>query len=180
MRSAADLEGDYLDAGTINELRDLAAQPPTEYRDLFDRLWQTRAVPRHPLNAEFLDAVLRPMSVAGRDLRWTEWARRYSEEVLADLQRMDRRWRATLERSSADSYRARWVMWTLTSTVHLLRDQATRTLYWFGRGDPAALFDLSLEALSINDPYVPERLLAGKLRCRDGPSVRHRRTSCSR
>src|SRR5262249_53065107 len=39
-------------------------------------------------------------------------------------------------------------------------DQATRPLYWFGRGDSAALFDLTLDALAINDPYVSERLLA--------------------
>jgi hypothetical protein len=30
----------------------------------------------------------------------------------------------------------------------------------FGRGDPAALFDMTLDALAINDPYVPERMLA--------------------
>jgi hypothetical protein len=44
--------------------------------------------------------------------------------------------------------------------VRELRDQATRTLYWFGRGDPSALFDLTLDSLGVDDPYVPERLLA--------------------
>jgi len=51
-------------------------------------------------------------------------------------------------------------MWNLTSTLQELRDQATRALYWFGRGDPGALFDLNIRALTINDLYVPERLLA--------------------
>ncbi|MFO1500081.1 MAG: hypothetical protein U1G07_17110 [Verrucomicrobiota bacterium] len=41
-----------------------------------------------------------------------------------------------------------------------LRDRATRALYWFGRGDPEALFEDAIESLGINDPYVPERMLA--------------------
>lgn len=160
LRGAADLEGAYLDAQTVDELATLAAQPPTRSRDLLDRLRHTRAAPAHPLNAEFLDAVLRPMAVADRDLRWTEWVRRRRDDVLADLRRMEKRWRDMMERSPADRIRAQWVMWTLTSTVEELRDQATHTLYWFGRGSPTALFDLTLNALAINDPYVPERLLA--------------------
>ena len=51
-------------------------------------------------------------------------------------------------------------MWFLTSTVRLVRDQAIRTLYAFGRGDPAALFELCLDSLAINDPYVSEGTLA--------------------
>jgi hypothetical protein len=51
-------------------------------------------------------------------------------------------------------------MWTLTSTVRTLRDQATCALYWYGRAKPAALFGLTLDSLEINDAYLPERLLA--------------------
>ncbi len=51
-------------------------------------------------------------------------------------------------------------MWFLTSTDRELRDVATRALYWFGRGDPVTLFKESLGSLEINDPYVPERMLA--------------------
>jgi hypothetical protein len=51
-------------------------------------------------------------------------------------------------------------MWLLTSTDRELRDVATRALYWYGRGTPAGLFEESLESLGINDPYVPERMLA--------------------
>ena len=160
LREAANLEGAYLDAQTVEELAKFAAKPPDRSRDLLDRLWHTRGAPDHPLNAEFLDAVLRPMDMAARDLRWTEWIRRNSDNLLADLQRLEKRWRNRTDRSPADRLRARWVMWTLTSTVRQLRDQATRTLYWFGRGDPMTLFDLTVKGLTINDPYVPERLIA--------------------
>lgn len=160
LRDSADLEGGYIDAATVEELKPLVTYPIDTLRDMFDRLRQTRGALWHPLNAEFLDDVLRMMGVADRDLRWTEWVRRNSTELLADLRRLERQWRSSLERSPADLLRARWVMWTLTTTSRLMRDQATRTLYWFGRGDPAALYDLCFSALAINDPYIPERMLA--------------------
>jgi len=160
LREAADLEGAYLDADTVEQLKAVVAPPAAGPRDLFDRLSHTRGAPAHPLNADFLDAVLRPMGVAERDLRWTEWVRRRRNDILEDLRWLEEGWHASTERSPADRLRARWVMWTTTSTVRQLRDQATCTLYWFGRGDPAALFDLALDALATNDSYVPERLLA--------------------
>jgi hypothetical protein len=157
---AAKLEGSYIDAQTVEELARLVTKPSDGSRDLLDRLWHTRGSPDHPLNAELLDAVLRPMVMADRDAHWTEWIRRNGDKLLADLQRLEKRWRSLTQRSPSDRLRARWAMWMLTSTVRQLRDQATRTLYWFGRGDPTAFFDLTLEALTINDPYVPERLIA--------------------
>jgi hypothetical protein len=156
----AHLEAANLDAETVRELATLTVHPPTASRDLLDRLWRTRGSPTHPLNSDFLDCILRPMSAAQRDLRWTEWVRRHGDELVKDLESLERRWHTLGQRSQMDRLRAQWVMWTLTSTAPNIRDQATRTLYWFGRGEPAALFSLTLSALNINDPYVPERLLA--------------------
>lgn len=160
LRGAANLESAYIDAETVRALVPLVTTPPPRQHDLLNRLRRTRGAPAHPLNANFLDSVLRPMEVADRDLRWTEWVRRYEGEISGDLRRLEQRWRTTKHRRPADRLRARWVIWTLTSTVRPVRDQATHTLYWFGRGEPTALFELTLDALNINDPYVPERLLA--------------------
>ncbi|MEM7201824.1 MAG: hypothetical protein AAF628_16275 [Planctomycetota bacterium] len=171
LQRAADLEGACLDAETVAELRELVARAPTGARDLLIRLRHTRGAPGHPLSAEFLDAVLRPMQVAQRDLRWTEWVRLHHEHVLADLEGLERRWRRTPRRTTADRLRALWVMWTLTSTVRRLRDQATRALYWYGLGEPKALFDLALDALAVNDPYVSERALAASY----GVAMAHQR-----
>lgn len=158
---AAKLEGTYLDSATINQLAALAMRHPIGSSDLLDHLWHTRGAPGHPLNALFLDDLLRPMTIADRDLRWTEWIRRHWKDyLLTDLERLEKRWRESTQRAPSDCLRARWVMWMLTSTVRELRDQSTRTLYWFGRGDPAALFTLTLDGLAINDPYVTQRLLA--------------------
>ena len=157
---AASLESTYLNAETANELRDLVIHPPLGSHELLDRLHHTRGSRPHPLNAEFLDSILRPLAVADRDSRWTEWIRRHEKESYDDLYRMETRWRNLSERSQEDKLRARWIMWHLTSTVRFLRDQAIRTLYFFGRGDAAALFALTLDSLAVNDSYVPEGMLA--------------------
>ena len=173
LRGAADLEGRYLDVDTINELAVFAAQQsiessepfsrlwsPRQPGDIFDRLWSTRSSSAHPLNAEFLEMVLGPMQVADRDLRWSEWVRRRGSDIMLDLEQIADRWRASEQREESDRLLAIWLKWLLTSTVRDLRDHATLALYWYGRKDPGALFDLTLSSLQTNDPYVPERLLA--------------------
>ena len=101
------------------------------------------------------------MSIAERDSRWTEWIRSNGKNLLMDVSRLERRWRTNPDRGSeVEHQRARWVMWLLTSTVRELRDRATRASYWFGRLRPKTFFTLVVRSLSINDPYVPERMLA--------------------
>jgi hypothetical protein len=135
------------------------------------RLRSVRAIPQHPFNARFSDGILRRVSVADRDLAWTEWLRSSIQPYLRqqpgtdahamdDLRLWTTRWRETDERTEADALRARWFMWMLTSTVRELRDAATAALYWFGRGDAGSLFELAAGALEINDPYVGERVIA--------------------
>jgi hypothetical protein len=163
LRMAAHLEPASLDAETVAALLDLVRDGDSE---LLDRLWQVRGVLGHPLNAEGLDQALRPMQVSDRDLRWTEWTRQRHDDrigrgrsVLRDLEDLEERWRARRVRGG-DRLRARWIMWTLTSTVRRLRDRATRALYWFGRVDPEGLFALTIDSLPVNDAYVSDRMLA--------------------
>ena len=163
LRLAARLDPTSLDTVTVEALLALVHEGETE---ILDRLWELRGIPNHPLNAEMFDRALRTMTVAERDLRWTEWIRRHQDEiitpgasVLHDLESIEKRWQRG-HVSLGDQLRARWVMWTLTSTVRRLRDQATRTLYWFGRIDCKGLFDLTIDSLFVNDAYVGERMLA--------------------
>jgi hypothetical protein len=161
LRKAADLEGAYLDAATVQELAKLVIARHEVRIDLLVRLMRTRGALEHPLNSAFLDSVLRQMGVAQRDLRWSEWIRRNRDGLLRDIERLEERWRDSLaSRTQSDLLRARWVMWMLTSSARELRDVATRALYWYGRGTPEKLFDLAFDSLEINDPYVPERMLA--------------------
>lgn len=160
LRMAAGLEATYLDNETVGALLELVRRAPLAYDpDLLDKLWTVRGGVNHPLNAQALDGVLRSMAVAERDLRWSEWIRRRQDDVFKDLERLGQRWQQGKSRDG-DRLRARWTMWTLTSTVRRLRDQATRALYWFGRMDPEGLFELTIDSLAVNDPYISERTLA--------------------
>lgn len=163
LRLAVRLEPAFLDAATVDALLELVRGGDA---GLLEDLWGVRGTPGHPLNAEALDQVLRTMAVADRDLRWTEWLRSNQDDVLTrgrnvirDLKYLEQRWQSGQVRVG-DRLRARWVMWTLTSTVRRLRDQATRALYWFGRVEPEGLFKLTIDSLIVNDAYVSERMLA--------------------
>ncbi|WP_432721174.1 hypothetical protein R0381_002660 [Jeongeupia wiesaeckerbachi] len=125
----------------------------------FSRLRATRAAQAHPYDANFLHTVLSTMTNTQRDLVWTEWLRASATEIERDLKVLTERWENdTL--GPAEIRRARWVMWTLTSTVRYLRDLATRALYAFALKQPAQYFELALESLSCTDTYVPERMFA--------------------
>ncbi len=161
LRMAANLEGEYLDAATIGELKKFFQKPDSDLGKLLPRLYQTRGAVNHPLNAAFLDAALRSMTMSERDLTWTEWIRKNRGTAQKDVQRLEERWQMRRgPRTDQDRLRAIWVMWLLTTTSHNLRDRATRALYWFGRGDPPSLFAQAEGTADINDPYVFERMLA--------------------
>ncbi len=67
LREAAELEGADLDAKTVQELEALVVNRSEGVRDILGRLARTRGIVGHPLNAQFLDRVLRDMTVAQRD-----------------------------------------------------------------------------------------------------------------
>jgi len=118
----------------------------------------------HPLNIEFWDKLLLELSLPERDLSWTEYVRRNTSDFFNDLDRFENTCKEAKSLTTTTEQRlllaARFFRWLLTSTVRPLRDTATRALYWYGRRFPRKFFDLVLESLSLNDPYVPERLLA--------------------
>ncbi len=155
------LDAKFLDQETITELKKIFSKNPQFRNRLYARLHATHAAENHLLNADFLDAILRPLSVAERDLSWTEWVRETRDKKFSYLITVEKRWKSlSFKRLEDDILRAKWLMWYLTSTDRDLRDVTTRALYWFGRGDPATLFKLTLSSLDISDPYVPERMFA--------------------
>ena len=136
-----------------------------ENRESFFKLAETTVGhPNHPFNATFWSERLSRLSMAERDLSWTEYVRhnRYSleetvtrfEETCQNAQNVSDYGRKRL------FLLAEYIMWILTSTVRPLRDQATRALYWYGRRFPQEFFDLVMKSFTINDPYVSERMLA--------------------
>ena len=115
----------------------------------------------HPLNADFLSDLLRNFSVKERDLSWTEFLRRYHDRALSEIGFLEQRWKSDdIPKTEGDRLLAVWVSWLLTSTSIEIRDYSTKALYWYGRSCPKHLFEMTISSLDINDPYVPERLLA--------------------
>ncbi len=136
-----------------------------ENRESFFKLAETTVGhPNHPFNASFWSERLSRLSMSERDLNWTEYVRwnRYSfeetvirfEETCQNAQNVSDYGKKRL------LLLAEYIMWILTSTVRPLRDQATRALYWYGRRFPQEFFGLVTKSLTINDPYVYERMLA--------------------
>ncbi len=154
------LEAKYLDNDTVSEVIRLINSVSNGRHGIFDRIWDTRVIPSHPINASFLDSVLRPMSIPDRDRRWTEWLRSRVGGIISDLQWLEECWRTEKPERGDDRLHVQWVMWTLTSTVRRLRDHATKALYRYGCLDPKGLFAMTLDSLEVNDPYVSERMLA--------------------
>lgn len=125
----------------------------------YEQLQVCRAAHAHPYDVSFLDLTLREMRNAERDTSWSEWLRLHEDDVRRDLTNLEKRWAAGVQ-GEREGARARWVMWTLTTTNRYLRDLATRALYTFARVMPHQFGVLALDALSVTDPYVPERTLA--------------------
>lgn len=157
--SSMELEAAQLDEATTLAIRGTIIEDRKSSRRIFTNLRRTRALSEHPLNADFLDATLKAMTNNERDLYWTEWLRKEADEVRDDLEKTQAQFDSSDILTDADFLRARWTVWVLTSTVRPLRDQATQTLYTYGRKAPRHMVRLVAESLAISDPYVPERVL---------------------
>jgi len=133
-------------------------------RSLFESSFFTASHVSHPLNAQFWHDLLKGLSMPERDVSWTEYVRRRRSEFEGLLDQFEENCRKGDDLSGTDAGRmhllARRFMWVLTWTVRPLRDKATRAMYWYGRRFTRSFFDLMYESLGINDPYVPERMLA--------------------
>ena len=136
-----------------------------ENRDFFFKSAETTVGhPEHPFNASFWSERFSRLSMQERDLSWTEHVRknRYSFEDI--VIRFEETCQNAQNVSNYGKKRllllAEYIMWLLTSTVRWLRDQATRALYWYGRRFPEEFLGLVIKSFTIDDPYVPERMLA--------------------
>jgi len=128
---------------------------------VLDLLLAVSTKPDHPCNAGKLDRFLASFSMVSRDLLWSEFLRKQHEggsayRILSWLEAFNT---TQLSERQARTY-ITILKWFLTSTNRLLRDRATRCLYCVGKTYPSLIGTASLDALTLNDPYVPERMLA--------------------
>ncbi len=118
----------------------------------------------HPLNSNFLFEMVKKLTIPDRDVSWSELVRQNARDLLVQITKFEKTFRESGATSGLVDIRyylvARYLALLLTSTHRLLRDTTTRALYWYGRRYPKRLFDMTIESLTFNDPYVPERMLA--------------------
>jgi hypothetical protein len=131
---------------------------------LLDLASSTMTHTEHPLNALFWSKRLRDLSMGERDTSWTESVRKNKEHFESLVIRFEKTCRNRESGSDLTKQRcylmAMQLMWVLTTTIPALRDKTTRALYWYGRWMPETFLELATSSLDINDPYVPERMLA--------------------
>jgi len=136
---------------------------PQDRKPLLKLATSTVGHVHHPLNASLWSKRLKALPMPERDISWTEYVRENVEQFEKTLVRFEAACQSDEPLSKMEArlcLLAEHIMWLLTSTVRPLRDKATRALYWYGRRFPEQFFDLVLSSLEINDPYVPERMLA--------------------
>lgn len=115
----------------------------------------------HPIGSRWLIGRLAAMSMADRDIEWSEFVRTADPD--SNLHRL-LAWAEREEHSKVDvevtAHAIRMTALLLTTTDRLTRDRATRALVLMGETHPGRLFDEVSALLSFGDPYVTERVLA--------------------
>ena len=153
----------YISEDCVNLVADLF-KPHQNRTPLLELAEATVGHTDHPFNASFWSDQLLALSMPERDLSWTGYVQYNVEGFEKKLMRFEEVCQSNQELSDTSEkclhLLAEYIMWVLTSTVRPLRDKATRALYWYGRRFPQEFLDLVMKSLSINDPYIPERMLA--------------------
>jgi hypothetical protein len=163
LKSLFDLSPRNAPDSYVSEVSSLFEDPSTRF-SIFNGAKRTMGAPEHPLNAEFWSGLLARMLMPERDAYWTEFVRQetsWAEHVIGNLEQHCRD--PKTQTANDEEYvhlLATQTMWFLTSTVRWLRDLATRALYWYGRRFPSRLFEITLDSIKINDPYISERTIA--------------------
>jgi hypothetical protein len=128
-------------------------------------LENVRFTPEHPLNMLFLSELLEGMENQDRDIVWTERIRdkhgRYGQSpVLTFLIDFEEHCKKNdFENVARKDLYALYIFWMLPSTVHSIRNQATKALHWYFRTDTTKILPLLQQSFNVDDIYVRERVV---------------------
>lgn len=134
----------------------------------FGPLLSVSAIPCHRLNAEYLDARLKPLTMAERDRRWSIFLDAdYHEEdsVVHRLITWARRADKAAARPEAIELAGVALAWFLTCQNRAVRDGATKALVSLLSGHTDILIRILARFAKCNDPYVTERLYCAAYGC---------------
>jgi len=142
------------------------------YQGTHDLFWETilavTGVPDHFFNAHFLHNLLRKLSLAERDAKWTHFLKyRYSDN--SSVKRLiDWAWNQTDKAHISDEsvlLSSITLAWYHTSTNRELRDCSTKALICLLQDRLEVLLKILKMFEGVNDPYVYERLFAVAYGC---------------
>mgnify|MGYP006266391803 CR=1 FL=1 len=130
-------------------------------KELLDLLITTAIKPRHPLSHKALSNWLAGMTMASRDVFWTEYLRKSydSDPIYRLITWIEEHDITKMSEEHAEAI-VITLSWFFTSTSHALRNRAAKCLYLAGSQHPKACFSNALNSLKINDPYIHELTLA--------------------
>ena len=149
-----------------------------DWRDTLDVLLTVATLPGHPLNAQFLDRLLRRDAMPDRDAWWSVYPHHAYRTQGAVDRLVD--WASSLNPSTsiddeAVDLCAVALSWMLTTSNRFLRDRATTALVSLLTDRMAAVVRLVGQFADVDDPYVAERVYAVAygvaMRCHDPVAV---------
>lgn len=157
---------------------------------VLDRLVQLAAQPEHPLNARWVHARLKPLSLAERDYQWSTFLHRTRaakawQKPGAVERLLDWGWQENAEfvdpcmgfDDEVVSLAATIITWCFTSSNRFIRDRATKALVSILQHRVRLALGLLTDFAGVDDPYVVERLHAAVygavMRSNDRDAVAH-------
>ena len=141
---------------------------PVDGTELLEAIVAVTACADHPYNAEWLDARLRPMSMADRDEFWSSYlfGKLKFESSVSRL--VEWAWGDRESDSLPDSVvrlAALTLTWCLTTSDRFVRDRATKALVALLERRVHLLLPLLDRFSGVEEPYLQERLFAAAYGC---------------
>lgn len=131
-------------------------------KDIFSLSSSVAFSTENPLNFIFTSSILENMTIWERDLLWTTKImedyryEKINESVIELIEELSR----PNTEHQVPKTTALFLMWLLTTNCHRLRFLATKALFLYAKKQPNEFVGLLKKSISINDLYVPERMLA--------------------
>lgn len=148
---------------TVEVMRELTRNS-RDWEETLDVMITVACLPDHPMNADYLDGILRDLTIADRDARWSIHLHNMSDTRCAVDRVID--WSCALLPDDPVDDRTvelcnTCLAWMLTCSNRVLRDRATHGLVSLLRGRESDLMIRFLDRFTrIDDPYLVERVYA--------------------
>lgn len=162
--SLFELSAELIKGNDIKLVEELFSQHDANKVSVFNLSLKTISDISHPFNAKFLSRLLKSQNMNDRDITWTEFIRKNSDNLESFISKFENECCSSVANHTIIAQKqhlvSKIITWVLTSTNRKLRDEATRALYFYGRKYPIEFASIVYESLEYNDPYVWERTLA--------------------